>query len=631
MCASRQISKYLHGPLPLIHPRLSLVLVVVLLLLSFPAGVGAQWLGQMLRSGPFFGVSGELLRLESGPATAGDGADITRGDMDGDGLPDLLAGSAYGDLVYYRQLPDGSWDSPQALVEQNTQIWRWPPIQRQASPELVDWDGDGKLDLLLGYGARLFWYQRRGLKLGVARPIELADGRPVAEVIRATSPLAGHLAPHAADFDGDGDIDLLLGDDEGRIWWVENQGTSASPSLLVPQLLGTAGGPVQVAGRARVCVGDYDADGCQDLIIGDRAGDLWWCPGTTEGLDEPRRIEIEFASEGLCPYFIGASRELWLGDADGFISRATISASAHLRWQGYLIAAQVPLDVGRAAAVCALDWDADGDLDLVVGNAAGEVIMYERVGGESSTLLAAGRSISTATGPLVAAAGYAWPRLADFDGDGDMDIFLGTGAGTIELWRNSGQFVSAGSLRVADRQILTSGPATVAACDYDQDGDTDLFVGGKSFSGGTRPAGAIPPGRVAYFENAANRHRALPVFNKGTLVDMYIAKSAAAEADVDARVLIPHLAEPVGGNRQPDFIVTAEAGIFLLGTIYPRSGYPFLRSLPTPAQLPAPLLPGAYSAYLCDFYRTGQPVLLCGTDQYGMVCAYDAGQLGIIP
>lgn len=612
-------------------------MLCALLLVGSGAGAYGQWLGQMLTRGPFFATPGQLLMLASGPATAGDGADIAIGDMDGDGTADLLAGSLYGDLVYYRQLGDAHCAAPQVLLGENAEIWRWPPIAKQASPELADWNGDGQLDLILGYGGQLFWYHRRGLQLGVGRPICLPDGRPVAEVIGEAASDAGHLAPCAVDFDGDGDLDLLLGADDGHVWWVENQGATGSPKLARPQLLGAGGVPVEVEGRARVCVGDYDGDGRQDLIVGDGAGHLWWCPGRPDGLQSPRQIKLPRRpsgwSDGLCPRLVAGAKEIWIGDADGFIGRLAISEAGKVRWRGYLVAEDVPLDVGRTAAVCARDWNGDGNLDVVAGNAVGEVVMYERTGPADEWWLAAGKNITTATGILKATGGYAWPRAADADGDGDIDLFVGTGAGTVELWVNSGGFVPVGPIAVAGQPIHTAGPATVAATDYDRDGDVDLFIGSKCPRGSAPNLSGIPPGRVAYFENVANRRHSVPVFNKGALVDMYISSSTDTGADLDARILGPQLVEPISSHTRadPHFLVTADLGIFLFVTTRRRGQYPFLTSVPASRELPPPLLPPAYCAYLGDSGGGGSPVLLCGTDEYGMVCAYDAVSLGITP
>ena len=597
MFASNCLSSYVKSyPLTRYRGEVRLMLLA-LLILGLCTGACGQWFGQILTDGPFFATPGQVLMLEVGPATAGDGADIAIGDLDGDGVTDLLAGSLYGDLVYYQQLANRRGAAPQALLGENTEIWRWPPPHRQASPELADWNGDGKLDLILGYGSQLFWYQRQGLRLGIGRPLQLSDGRAVAEVIHETSPTAGPLAPCVADVDGDGDIDLLLGADDGRVWWIENEAVTGSPKLAIPQMLGAGGAPVKVAGRARVCVGDYNGDGRQDLIIGDAEDHLWWCSGLPAGLQSPQQVDLprrpSATAGGVCPRFVPSLREIWLGDADGFIGRLAMAGNGQIQWEGYLTAEKVPLDVGQAAAVCALDWDADGDLDLIAGNAAGEVTMYERVGSADGCWLKTGRSIATTTGSLQATGGYAWPRLADADGDGDVDLLLGTGAGIVELWLNSGGFVPAGAIKVAGRRICTAGPATVAAVDYDRDGDMDLFVGTKSPSGVTQASAAIPPGRVGYFENATNSRRSLPVFVKGTLLDMYIASSAGTAADLDARVLGPQLAEPINGHSLPQFIVTADLGIFLFGTTQPRRRYPFLVFGPTSDELAQPILPPA--------------------------------------
>jgi len=434
------------------------------------------------------------------------------------------------------------------------------------------------------------------------------------------APEVGHLAPAVGDVDGDGDDDLLLGGDGGSVWWLERTTEEGGDRWAAPRRLMAGGSPVEVGSRARPCVLDWEGDGHKDVLIGQGDDELWLLRGSSDGLEPAKRISVHGQSRltALAPQLAG-SGEIWLGTADGLVLKARSSVGA-LEYGGKLLARPVPLDVGQAAAVSALDWNGDGHLDLLVGNRRGDVHVFEQIGVGEKLIMASAKAVSATSG-VVSASGYAWPRCADADGDGDLDMFVGTGDGSVELWLNSGSFIRRGPVEVAGQAIRTTGAALVAPCDYDRDGDVDLFVGSNAASTPNTEA-TLPAHRVAYFENGADNRPSLPVFNKGTLIMMQITGSSE-QAALDSAVLGPQLVEPLetAGGGATDFLLTADLGVFLFSTSQSRSSYPFLGIGSWPHRLPTALAPAVYSAYACDFLGTGRPVLLCGLAQYGMIIA----------
>jgi len=588
-------------------------------MLAVPAS--AQYMASMLADQTFPLQGGKLVWLAEGPVTGGDMADLAIADLNGDGQNDLLIGSGYGDLLYYRCLAGDIFAAPEPLIADTADSASWPPNPRQVSPALVDWDGDGQLDLLLGWEGQLLWYQLRGVALRDGQAMRLADGTKIGEAICQVALEVGHLAPAVGDVDGDGDEDLLLGGDDGSVWWLEQTSDDGGHEWAAPRRLRAGGILVEVGSRARPCVLDWESDGHKDVLIGQGDGKLWLLRGNSGGLGAAERISVRGQSglAALAPQLAG-SGEIWLGTADGLVLKAMPSSGA-LEYSGKLQARPVPLDVGQAAAVSALDWNGDDRLDLLVGNRSGDVRVFEQIGVGEKLMMASGKAVSASSGIVCAADGYAWPRCADADGDGDLDMFVGTGSGLVELWINSGSFIRKGPVEVAGQVIRTPGAALVAPCDYDRDGDVDLFVGGKAAS---IPNGetTLPAHRVAYFENKANRRPSLPIFNKGTLIVMQIAGSSE-QAALDSAVLGPQLAEPLetAARGITDFLLTADLGVFLFSTSQSRSSYPFLEIGSRPHRLPPALAPAVYSAYACDFLGTGRPVLLCGLEQYGMIVA----------
>src|SRR5262245_39032925 len=92
---------------------------------------------------------------------------------------------------------------------------------------------------------------------------------------------------------------------------------------------------------------------------------------------------------------------------------------------------------GTASAVHVVDWDGDGDLDLVVGTIGGDVYLVENQGTAKEHAFAKERKLLTAAGAPVHVEGDAGPCCADWDGDGDTDLLVGSGDGSVTLYRNT--------------------------------------------------------------------------------------------------------------------------------------------------------------------------------------------------
>jgi len=195
-------------------------------------------------------------------------------DLDRDGLVDLLSGSAPGEIYLFRRRSDGTFAAGEKLCDSSGKEITPGSI---ATAYAVDWDGDQRLDLVLGNVSGDVHVARNvsndgKLLFDPPTKVDLDDPR---EHKRDNGPVA-------ADWDGDGRLDLISGDEDGSVYWFRNTGEVHKPKFargecLVPVSPLTtrddnSRGPHECGQRSKVCVADYNDDGRLDLLVGDMAG-----------------------------------------------------------------------------------------------------------------------------------------------------------------------------------------------------------------------------------------------------------------------------------------------------------------------------------------------------------------------
>jgi FG-GAP-like repeat/ASPIC and UnbV len=160
------------------------------------------------------------------------------------------------------------------------------------------------------------------------------------------------------------------------------------------------------------------------------------------------------------------------GDLDLFVGFGGAPNRLYRNDVGVLtdVAAEAGVNVARATRAAAWgDYDADGDPDLLIGYAPGTTSVLSLFRNDAGHFAeVSGIGLSVATG------GVRQPSFVDFDGDGDLDLFVAFRDRANMLFRNTGnQFVE-----MADSVGLADTRKSVGAVwfDADEDGDLDLVV-----------------------------------------------------------------------------------------------------------------------------------------------------------
>ena len=279
----------------------------------------------------------------------------------------------------------------------------------------------------------------------------------------------------STDLDGDGDLDLVGFTSRVEVRYNDGTGVFSDPGELLQP-------PISVFSRLPVAAGDLDGDGAQDLVFGGlRAAIYMQRDGVFVDETASRVSTFTFLVQAIAvaDFDQDGDEDLYLGTGAFFDASPDVLEVND--GQGVFTSSSAPLGADAVTISLAVaDFDGDGALDVFAGNR-----------GPNTLLLGAGDgSFADASAGLPTAASSQRTEdlaVADFDGDGDLDVYeansqsISLGASFQQasdrlLWNDGAGGFTASAQHVTDDRALAA-----EAFDADGDGDVDVVVG-RGFS-----------------------------------------------------------------------------------------------------------------------------------------------------
>jgi hypothetical protein len=305
------------------------------------------------------------------------------------------------------------------------------------------------------------------------------------------------------DLDGDGDLDVIVNNFQERPAVYRNDLAHGQAQVQV-QLRGERGNRFGIGAEVQLAAGDltqvrqlFPTRGylsCDEPLahfgLGARQRvdrlEIRWPGGARQTFrDLPANHRYTFVEPASAPPTASDPADPPAAAAPLFVS--TDAAAAIVHWESdfddFADQPGLPYRIAQRGPVAAAgDVDRDGQPELFVGGAAGQAAALYRL--EQGAF----RTVSSEAWTPDAAAEDTGAALLDADRDGDLDLVVASGS--VEhpdaspsyvdrLYLNDGQ----GNFTRADPQAFSSATyasTSVAAADYDQDGDVDVFIGGGS-------------------------------------------------------------------------------------------------------------------------------------------------------
>ncbi|MDH5561215.1 MAG: FG-GAP-like repeat-containing protein [Deltaproteobacteria bacterium] len=377
---------------------------------------------------------------------------------------------------------------------------------RSSKIAFADIDGDGDKDLFLGQAnGELAFFENKGTNIKPSFELVTQQYKAIFEISKGAKKVnvwnnidvGERSSPSLVDIDSDGDFDLFIGSAEGRVWYFENQGNNLIPvfKLNTSKFQG-----INVGRNSVPIFQDVNLQRKYDMLVGTLDGKVWLFmnEGTRKRpifTKNPPQLVVSFdleshAAPGLIDWDHDGDLDLVVGQKNGTLDYFENTGNRfNPKWELKEKNFQL-IDIGGESAPVFIDMDGDNEYDLILGSANPTVYHYEnRIQGNkrifwnrSSNLLDFMKLVVTGSRASIA--------MGDLDGDGDLDMIIGEKTGNLNYFENQSKTKEPNWVLQTEEIIYMTGLENSAPAlgDLDGDGDLDLIVGEKQ-------------GQVAYVEN----------------------------------------------------------------------------------------------------------------------------------